>query len=78
MAERPRFTLKVGEIYKSFENALAAIDADLAAADRARLANLPEELLNRFLASRKRKTRKTEVFWKSEQQEAAIRAGSPG
>jgi hypothetical protein len=73
MAEKgERFTLRVGEIYRTIETGLQAIDDALARTSRTRLANLPGDLLERWIP-KSAKITKTEVFFRSEQQEQQIR-----
>lgn len=72
MAERARFTLKVGEIYKHIENGLSEIRTALAGADEARFSNLPTSLLADLLPVCKKISKKTEVYWKDDAQEAAL------
>lgn len=70
--QQERFTLRVGEIYKSIEKGFEAIAADLAASTKARFSNLPDEVLTRLLAEVGGYRKDVEVFWRDEAQQQAF------
>ncbi len=73
MAEKARFELRVGEIYRDVETALTEMETDLATAKKARLSNLPTDLIVRLLQPIQDRSKKVEVFWKDEAQAEAVR-----
>jgi hypothetical protein len=73
--QKPRFTLRVGEIFKSLEKGLKEIEENLAASRKARLSNLTDELLLRLIPSTASYQTHAEVFWKDEVQKQRVCVG---
>jgi len=51
--EKPRFILKIGEIYKTIDEGLNVVEAAISGAEKVRLTNLPVFLMKRLLPAMK-------------------------
>lgn len=70
--EKARFELRVGEIYRSLERGLESIEENLEHSRKARLANLPTEILLRLLPKLSSHLKHVEVFTQDEAQAKAL------